>query len=466
MFNWNDQYQVGVPLWNKSKKNEDQILPLSMNEGNSLLTFGGCRKTERDEARNTEWSKSQTSGAKHDFLNCDMELRSDNSCQDCNNSSLQMDSWPDLPYLSSTLTGGSDQDSVLTEFMNDFADASNLYPGVGTMARYKKSNELFPNMDIVPLSKPCSLSTGDAMQVDGVPEPLGHADEGDDSFLDYDWADIEDLDDFDKMFKNNDSICRYEEIHSENSQLIAGPGVLISMEQSSEHSDANAKFLLTKKADRQSQTWRSLEEEEGKGASFQGQNYSYCSEKQQMSSSGAQVSNLNPSHIIQSPPLAQECSSKNQTQDATTIDSTEEYKLNQSTPEVSYLEEQHQSQVMSKSINGRSIEVAIYHQLQYTLQKLDLRVKLNIRNSLFRLARNAKDRLSSSDRSCADMNNDEYEISMDEESNNHDRFSSIPDSERFTNPIDRIVAHLLFHNPSGSCSLPIGDGNVPMATSM
>lgn len=135
-----------------------------------------------------------------------------------------------------------------------------------------------------------------------------------------------------------------------------------------------------------------------------------------------------------------------------------------------------------------------------------MNVRLSIRDSLYRLARSAMERQNISDRSSTNKGNkEEDEISADEESNNQNRYNfsdknvltwteipfllvSLPhlqfckilwinsrnfcrysrliDSEAVTNPIDRIVAHLLFHNPSGSSLMPIADAGMSMATSM
>lgn len=125
--------------------------------------------------------------------------------------------------------------------------------------------------------------------------------------------------------------------------------------------------------------------------------------------------------------------------------------------------EQDQSQMIFSSLAGHLAEEDIYYQLQDAMRKLDMTVRLSIRDSLYRLARSAMERQNANDGSGTNKsNNKEDEIFADEESNK-DRYSSPPDSEAVTNPIDRIVAHLLFHNPS---PMPIIDGDFSMAISM
>ncbi|KAL7608271.1 hypothetical protein Lser_V15G13812 [Lactuca serriola] len=81
-----------------------------------------------------------------------------------------------------------------------------------------------------------------------------------------------------------------------------------------------------------------------------------------------------------------------------------------------------------------------FHQLQQVMEQLDLRTKLCIRDSLYRLARSAEQQhnnpgISSSATDINDSNN------------------GLMDMETNTNPIDRSVAHLLFHRPSKSPNL-------------
>uniref|UniRef100_A0A1D1YH38 Protein VTS1 n=1 Tax=Anthurium amnicola TaxID=1678845 RepID=A0A1D1YH38_9ARAE len=89
-----------------------------------------------------------------------------------------------------------------------------------------------------------------------------------------------------------------------------------------------------------------------------------------------------------------------------------------------------------------------FYQLQDAMGKLDVGVRLCIRDSLFRLARSAMERHNASDRSSTNKSStDEYEALLNEETNSQDRSTRLP-TEACTNPIDRTVANLLFHWPS------------------
>ncbi|KAL7204690.1 hypothetical protein ACSBR2_017737 [Camellia fascicularis] len=94
------------------------------------------------------------------------------------------------------------------------------------------------------------------------------------------------------------------------------------------------------------------------------------------------------------------------------------------------------------------VEETILHRLEDIIAKLDIRIRLCIRDSLFRLAQSTKHRHYASDTSITNKNSrDELEVLAKETSSDHS-FTRMPDMETETNPIDRTVAHLLFHRPA------------------
>ncbi|XVE52266.1 hypothetical protein DITRI_Ditri02bG0109400 [Diplodiscus trichospermus] len=106
--------------------------------------------------------------------------------------------------------------------------------------------------------------------------------------------------------------------------------------------------------------------------------------------------------------------------------------------------EQDDSNTVSVAIDDYSVEHVVLNQLQDIIAKLDVRIRLCIRDSLFRLAQSAMQRHYASDTSSTNKSSrDDNEVAK-EESKNHNR---MPDAETETNPIDRTVAHLLFHRP-------------------
>ncbi|KAH7575620.1 hypothetical protein JRO89_XS02G0165600 [Xanthoceras sorbifolium] len=101
---------------------------------------------------------------------------------------------------------------------------------------------------------------------------------------------------------------------------------------------------------------------------------------------------------------------------------------------------------MSTVLDEVSLEATSFRQLQQVMEKLDIRTKLCIRDSLYRLARSAEQR-----HNCVNSNGDIRDdrdssgALMAEETN---KCTGFIDMETDTNPIDRSIAHLLFHRPS------------------
>ncbi|KAI7757210.1 hypothetical protein M8C21_023718 [Ambrosia artemisiifolia] len=109
-----------------------------------------------------------------------------------------------------------------------------------------------------------------------------------------------------------------------------------------------------------------------------------------------------------------------------------------------------ESSSVSSGLDEISLEATSYRQLRHVTEQLDLRTKLCIRDSLYRLARSAEQRHNNPSLSSGATDvNDLGGPLMSEKTNN-----GFMDMETDTNPIDRSIAHLLFHRPSESLKLP------------
>ncbi|VVB17967.1 unnamed protein product [Arabis nemorensis] len=95
-----------------------------------------------------------------------------------------------------------------------------------------------------------------------------------------------------------------------------------------------------------------------------------------------------------------------------------------------------ESSCVSSVVDDISLEATSFRQLQQVIEQLDVRTKLCIRDSLYRLAKSAEQR-----HNCMNPNGGNSEI---------DKYVGFMDMETDTNPIDRSIAHLLFHRPSDS----------------
>ncbi|KAG7012877.1 Protein LNK2, partial [Cucurbita argyrosperma subsp. argyrosperma] len=104
--------------------------------------------------------------------------------------------------------------------------------------------------------------------------------------------------------------------------------------------------------------------------------------------------------------------------------------------------EQDNSYTISSAVDRCSMEETILCRLQEIISKLDFKIRLRIRDSLFRLAQSAMQRHYANDTSSS---NKCTAISAKGEIDSHCRMSGVRDAETETNPVDRTVAHLLFH---------------------
>ncbi|XVE49566.1 hypothetical protein DITRI_Ditri01bG0092100 [Diplodiscus trichospermus] len=105
-----------------------------------------------------------------------------------------------------------------------------------------------------------------------------------------------------------------------------------------------------------------------------------------------------------------------------------------------------ESSCVSSVLDEVSLEATSFRQLQQVTQKLDIRAKLCIRDSLYRLARSAEQRHNCSNtKGGIRADKDASGPLVAEETN---KCAGFMDVETDTNPIDRSVAHLLFHRPS------------------
>ncbi|GAA0142223.1 hypothetical protein LIER_03171 [Lithospermum erythrorhizon] len=110
-----------------------------------------------------------------------------------------------------------------------------------------------------------------------------------------------------------------------------------------------------------------------------------------------------------------------------------------------------QDSSMSSGLHDISIEATSFRQLQFVMEQMDLRTKLCIRDSLYRLAQNAEQRHQFVQFNGGRIVDDSTLAETDT------KFADLMDIETDTNPIDRSVAHLLFHRPAESPVLAGGD---------
>ncbi|KAK8617550.1 hypothetical protein V6N13_080460 [Hibiscus sabdariffa] len=94
-----------------------------------------------------------------------------------------------------------------------------------------------------------------------------------------------------------------------------------------------------------------------------------------------------------------------------------------------------------------SLEASGFRQLQQVMEKLDIRTKLCIRDSLYRLARSAEQRHNCSKTKGGIKDDKDEDASGSSVADETNKCTGFMDMETDTNPIDRSIAHLLFHRP-------------------
>ncbi|XP_057494512.1 protein LNK1-like isoform X1 [Actinidia eriantha] len=115
-----------------------------------------------------------------------------------------------------------------------------------------------------------------------------------------------------------------------------------------------------------------------------------------------------------------------------------------------------ESSCMSSGLGDISLEASSFHQLQQVVEQLDIMTKLCIRDSLYRLARSAEQRHHYSNLNGGSIDGRDTSGAFTTEGQN--KCSGFVDMETDTNPIDRSIAHLLFHRPSDPSVIPDHDG--------
>ncbi|KAK7274663.1 hypothetical protein RIF29_15759 [Crotalaria pallida] len=121
-----------------------------------------------------------------------------------------------------------------------------------------------------------------------------------------------------------------------------------------------------------------------------------------------------------------------------------------------------ESSSMNSAQDNISLEAASFCQLQQIMDQLDIRTKLCIRDSLYRLAKSAEQRHN--DVKTNGQIGGNVETCKGIKTLDANRYTGFMDMETNTNPIDRSIAHLLFHRPSDQSMFPRND-TIPFKSS-
>ncbi|KAL1535113.1 protein LNK2-like isoform X1 [Salvia divinorum] len=127
--------------------------------------------------------------------------------------------------------------------------------------------------------------------------------------------------------------------------------------------------------------------------------------------------------------------------------------------------EQYDSNTISSIFDSFSVEESVLYHLQDIKAKLDNKIRLCIRDSLSRLAQSALQRQNHNDTSST-CTSSRDEVLGNKDLVGHDRFARTADAETDTNPIDRVVAHLLFHRPLDFSGKPSDAPDSPLSPNL
>ncbi|CAI8591422.1 unnamed protein product [Vicia faba] len=110
-----------------------------------------------------------------------------------------------------------------------------------------------------------------------------------------------------------------------------------------------------------------------------------------------------------------------------------------------------ESSPISSALDQNSFEANSFYHLQQVLDQLDVKTKLCIRDSLYRLAKSSEERHNNSNANA--IIGDGTETFKDTVAQDASRCTGFMDIETNTNPIDRSIAHLLFHRPTNQSTV-------------
>ncbi|KAG0537737.1 hypothetical protein BDA96_03G174400 [Sorghum bicolor] len=199
MFSWNDeQQQVGDAIWTEFNESEDHIMPYPKGAEDSTT-----RKNNEKEVASIDGITEHSEGVQTGLQRMEKQTANQTSAH-FSATRIDMESWPDLPSLNPTLDRNYSDDNITSTYLDFSAEPS--------------------------LQKVTGKATG---QLDGESEVFSNdQEEKSNSFLDCDWGNIGDFDDFDRLFSNSDSIFGNEIVANDSDFLSASSNLMDNAVQS------------------------------------------------------------------------------------------------------------------------------------------------------------------------------------------------------------------------------------------
>ncbi|KAJ6907074.1 protein LNK2-like isoform X2 [Populus alba x Populus x berolinensis] len=426
-------------IWGEAEDSDDHIVPYPE------ASEDYCKKKESSEEASTIKSSEQKApGAKVDGRKLESISNVDTS-EGTSSLGLDMDRWPNL---SSHNAAKTEQDSLETSISNNLTEMTKLDSSAGHL---DKDTEIFQN-------------------------PHEGEEQGD--FVDYGWASIGSFDDLDRIFSNDDPILgnvnvgNADELWSSSKCTTNSPTDLAVVgkntaanSQLTEENGASPNELANKFCDqtyRQKKILKGREklEEKGELKSYQdfygnwtSSGIPACQLKDHLE---PQIMQSSPPSILSQQKQLQGSEQLQYQQISNPFVAPSAYgRADLEVEDLSTLAsfdpnspiEQDDSNTFSLAVNDYSMEDTVLCRLQDIISKLDVRIRLCIRDSLFRLAQSAMQRHYASDTGSTNNSSRDEQVAAKEETSSQRRVVKMPEVETETNPVDRTVAHLLFHRP-------------------
>ncbi|XP_020405828.1 protein LNK2 isoform X2 [Zea mays] len=204
MFNWNDeQQQAGDAIWAEFNDSGDHIVPYPKGVEDSTIVSARDLKNNEEEVASIAGISEHSTGVQTGLQVMEKQT-ANQTCAHFSATQIDMESWPDLPSLNPTLDRNYSDDNIASTYLAFSAEPS--------------------------LQKVTGNATG---QIDGESEVFGNdQEEKSNSFLDCDWGNIGDFDDFDRLFSNSDSIFGNGIVASDNDFLSASSNLMDNAVQS------------------------------------------------------------------------------------------------------------------------------------------------------------------------------------------------------------------------------------------
>ncbi|EMS54309.1 hypothetical protein TRIUR3_12916 [Triticum urartu] len=195
--------QVGDGIWAELRENEDHITPCPKDTKDSRSICVRDQKKNDDEAASVVGLTECTSGGQTEHPGLEKQAATEASGH-YSAAQHDIESLPDLPLLSTTFDRNYNDDNIASTYL-DFNSASSLQ----------------------------KVTRSVSVQLDGEPEVFGNEhEEKSNNFLDCDWGNIGDFDDFDYLFSNTEALFGNEMIFNGSDFLVTSSDVVDGTVQS------------------------------------------------------------------------------------------------------------------------------------------------------------------------------------------------------------------------------------------